>query len=41
MQVGTGVDDSCYAFNYNKAGKESILSCGIVLEGKQPLLIKM
>lgn len=41
MQVGTGVDDSQYAFNYNKAGKESILSCGVVLEGVQPFLIKM
>lgn len=42
MQIGTGIDDDCYAFNYNKAGKESILSCGIVLNsGKQPLLIKM
>lgn len=41
MQIGTGIDDNCYAFNYNKAGKESILSCGVVLEGKQPILIKM
>jgi len=40
MQIGTGVDDSAYAFNYNKAGKESILSCGVIIEGKQPLLIK-
>lgn len=42
MQIGTGIDDNCYAFNYNKAGKESILSCGVVLDnGKQPILIKM
>lgn len=41
MQVGTGVDDSKYAFAYNKAGKESILSCGIIKEGTQPFLIKM
>lgn len=41
MQVGTGVDDTKYAFAYNKAGKESILSCGVVKYGKQAILIKM
>lgn len=40
MQVGTGVNDKLYAFNYNKAGKESIISCGVVLEGKQAILVK-
>lgn len=39
-QVGTGIDDSSYAFNYNKAGKESILSCLVVEQGIQPFLIK-
>ena len=41
MQVGTGVDSDSYAFGYAKAGKESVLSCGIVVEGKQPYLCKM
>lgn len=41
MQVGTGIDDTAYAFGYNKAGKESILSCGVVEKGKQPYLLKM
>lgn len=41
MQVGTGIDDKKYAFAYNKAGKESILSCGIVKDGTQAFLIKM
>ena len=40
MQVGTGIDESKYAFAYNKAGKESIISCGVILEGTQPILIK-
>lgn len=39
-QVGTGIDDSSYAFNYNKAGKESILSCLVIEQGIQPFLIK-
>ena len=41
FQVGTGVDDREYAFAYNKDGKESILSCGVIEYGKQPHLIKM
>ena len=41
MQVGSGINDKAYAFGYAKDGKESIISCGIVLEGKQPFLIKM
>lgn len=41
VQVGTGINDSEYAFNYNKAGKESILSCAVIENGKQPYLIKM
>jgi predicted phosphodiesterase len=41
VQVGCGIDDSLYAFNYGKAGKESIMSCAVVLEGTQPLLLKM
>lgn len=41
VQVGCGIDDSLYAFNYSKAGKESIMSCAVVLQGEQPILLKM
>lgn len=41
MQVGCGIDDQQYAFAYAKAGKKSIISCGVVLDGKQGILIKM
>lgn len=41
MQVGCGIDDTAYAFGYNKAGKKSMLSCGVVMGGTQPILIKM
>jgi predicted phosphodiesterase len=40
VQVGCGIDDTLYAFNYGKAGKESVISCGIIIDGKQPLLLK-
>jgi len=41
MQVGCGVDRNSYAMAYAKHFKQQILSCGIVIAGKQPLLIKM
>lgn len=41
MQVGCGINDQQYAFAYAKAGKKSIISCGVVLDGRQPLLLKM
>lgn len=41
MQVGCGIDDTQFAFAYAKAGKKSIISCGVVLGGKTPLLLKM
>jgi len=40
VQVGAGINDKEYAFNYNKAGKESILSCSVIENGNQPYLIK-
>lgn len=41
MQVGCGIDHSSYAFAYAKAGKKPAISCGVVLNGKQPILIPM
>lgn len=39
MQVGTGIDFEAYAFGYAQRGKKPLLSCGIVLEGKYPILV--
>ena len=39
MQVGTGIDFNAYAFGYAQRGKKPLLSCGVVLEGKFPILI--
>lgn len=41
MQVGTGIDHSKYAFAYSKHFKKPIVSCGVVLDGTQPILIPM
>jgi predicted phosphodiesterase len=42
MQVGCGIDDNQYAFNYAKENiKKSIISCGVVINGTQPILIPM
>ena len=43
MQVGCGIDDSQYSFDYAKAfSKKSIISCGVVLNGgKLPIIIPM
>ena len=40
MQVGCGIDDKAYAFNYAKENlKKSIISCGVVVEnGRMPIL---
>lgn len=40
-QVGTGINDTAYAFSYAKDGKESILSCLVVIEGENAYLEKM
>lgn len=39
MQVGTGIDFKQYAFGYAQRGKTPMISCGVVLNGKQPILI--
>lgn len=43
MQVGCGVDDRKYAFDYAKANpRKFIISCGVVLNrGKLPIIIPM
>ncbi len=42
MGVGTGIDDSKYAFAYAAGGKKSAISCGLVLDGgKVPLTVSM
>ena len=42
MQVGCGIDDKAYAFNYAKSNiKKSIISCGVVINGTQPIIIPM
>ena len=41
MNVGSGIDNSAYAFKYGKnCRKKPVLSCGIVIEGR-PQLITM
>jgi hypothetical protein len=42
MNVGTGVDDKAYAFNYGKHHhKKPVISCGVVINGTQPHIIPM
>tara|TARA_R110002012_G_scaffold6160_1_gene28059 strand:+ start:1252 stop:2178 length:927 start_codon:yes stop_codon:yes gene_type:complete len=41
MQVGCGVDDNAYAMAYGKNFKKSTISCGVVKDGVQPILIPM
>lgn len=41
MQVGCGVDKDSYAMAYAKNYAPPQIACGVVLEGKLPILIKM
>lgn len=43
MQVGCGINDKEYAFNYAKAfNKKSVISCGVILEsGRIPIILPM
>lgn len=41
MQVGTGIDFDSYSFAYAKRGKKPAVSCGVVINGKHPILIPM
>lgn len=39
MQVGTGIDFKQYAFGYAQRGKTPMTSCGVILNGTQPIII--
>jgi len=42
MSVGCGIDHNKYAFAYGKENiRKPIISCAVVLEGRQPLLLPM
>lgn len=41
MQCGTGIDFDQYAFAYAKSGRKPSISCGVVLNGTQALLVPM
>jgi hypothetical protein len=41
MQVGCGVDKDSYAMAYAKNYAPPQIACGVVLDGKLPILIKM
>ena len=42
MCVSSGIDDKSYAMEYAKFNvKKSIVACGVVLEGKIPIIIPM
>jgi metallophosphoesterase superfamily enzyme len=41
MQVGTGIENDCYAFAYAKDHPDPLLSCGVVVNGKQAHVISM
>lgn len=42
MQTGCGIDDNAYAMAYGKVNpKKSIISCGVVIDGKIPIIVPM
>lgn len=41
MQVGTGIDQDSYAFEYAKDHPPPVLSCGVVINGKRAFLEPM
>ena len=41
IQVGTGIDRHSYAMAYGSAGKKPIISCGIIIGGRDAYLVKM
>lgn len=41
IQTGCGVDNESYAMAYGRAGKKPIISCAVVIDGREPYLIKM
>lgn len=41
LQTGCGIDRHSYAMTYGSAGKKPIISCGIVIAGREAYLVKM
>jgi metallophosphoesterase superfamily enzyme len=41
MQVGTGIDHESLAFAYSKAFKKPVLSCGVVIGGRDAFVVPM
>jgi len=42
MNVGCGIDDAQYSFDYAKTfAKKSIIACGVVLNGELPIIVPM
>lgn len=41
LQTGCGIDRHSYAMAYGSAGKKPIISCGIVIAGREAYLVKM
>ena len=41
MQVGCGVKQDEYAFAYAKAGKKNAIGCGVVIGGKEAIVVPM
>ena len=41
MSVGCGIDSKSYAMGYMQGGKKEAIGCGVVINGEQPILVKM
>ncbi len=41
MQVGCGINHDEYAFGYAKAGKKPAIGCGVVIGGKEAIVVPM
>jgi metallophosphoesterase superfamily enzyme len=41
MAVGCGIDSKSYAMSYMQGGKKEAIGCGVVINGEQPILVKM
>jgi len=41
MQVGSGIDHESYAFGYAKAGIKPAIGCGVVIGGKEAIVVPM
>ena len=41
MQVGCGINHDEYAFGYAKAGKKPAIGCGVIIGGKEAIVVPM